>query len=114
MALPILKFAVYYGTITLIDGSVATYTANQVATFYGVQAEPYLAVPLVGISPFGKRADEVSYIHLKPQRDPSLYYDPRVPEKFNESNLNWDGPDFDAQEGGKWEQRPVTVSEDDR
>lgn len=113
MALPILKFAVYYGTITLIDGSVVTYTANQVATFYGVQAESYLAVPLVGISPFKGAENEVSYVHLKPQRDPSLYYDPRVPEKYNEDNEEWFGPDFNAREGGKWEQTPVRLDEDD-
>ncbi len=112
MALPTLKYAVYYGTITLIDGSVVTYTANEVATLYGVEGEDYLAVPLVGTSPFAQGRNEVEYIHLKPQRDPSLYYDPREPEKYNADNEQWDAPDFDAQEGGKWEQ-PVKVSEDD-
>lgn len=112
MALPELQYAVYYGTITLIDGSIVTYTAQEVAELYGIGDEDYLAVPLSGVSPFEQGVDEVSYVHLKPQRDPSHYYDPQAPEKYNSENEEWVEPDFDAREGGKWEV-PLRVSEDD-
>ena len=104
MAIQQPKWAVYYGTIRLNDGTTPTYSAAQVAEFYGVQAEPYLAVPLVGVTPFQGGPDEMSYYHLKPKSDPRLYFD--AIERYNtENEIQWD-EDFDAHRGGKWAVRP--------
>jgi hypothetical protein len=86
------------------DGSEETFTANEVAGFYGVSLYPYLEVPLVGPSPFKGGPDEVSYIHLKPLPD-ERYYD--AVERYNVDNeIQWD-EDFDARRGGKWAIRPL-------
>lgn len=108
MPIPDLKYAVYYGTITLIDGTPATFTAAEIAELYGVDAEPYLAIPLVGSpSPFLNGADELSYVHLKPLPD-GRYYD--APTQFNADNETQWGEDFDARRGGKWAVRPENDS----
>lgn len=103
MALPKPPIAVYYGTITLKDGTVQTYTASQIATLYNVNLLPYTAVPLVGPSPF-KTGQEIRYIHLKPQTDPSLYFDAQ--DRYNYNETDYFDDDFDAHEGGKWAVRP--------
>lgn len=98
------KWAVYYGTIRLDTGEQATYTAADVAAFYGIENEPYLAVPLVGVTPFQGGPDEMSYFHLKPKSDPRLYFN--AIERYNtENEIQWDD-DFDARRGGKWADRP--------
>lgn len=107
MAIPTLKFAVYYGTITLDNGDVATYTANQVATFYGVQALPYTAVPLTGVNPI--QAHEFEYIQLKPLSDGN-YYDAQ--SRYNVTMQPYLDSDFDAKQGGKWVVRPHTEDTD--
>ncbi len=103
MALPESKYAVYYGTIRLNDGSYETYTAEQIAEFYEIADEDYLAIPLIGPSPFHGGQDELSYVHLKPLSD-GQYYDAR--QRYNVDNeIQWD-EDFDARRGGKWAVRP--------
>lgn len=100
------KWAVYYGTITLDDGTPATYTAAQVASFYNLGSDPYLAVPLTGITPFHGGADsplsEVSYYHLKPQPD-GAYYDAHL--KYNTSGAEVLDIDFDERSKDKWTHR---------
>lgn len=105
MAIPQPKWAVYYGTIKLIDGSVVTYTAAEVAEFYGVQDEDYIEVPLVGLSPFNGGEDEMSYYHLKPKNDSRLYFD--APTRYNTDMEEYWDEDFDSRRGGKWAVRPV-------
>jgi hypothetical protein len=105
MAIPQPKWAVYYGTIRLIDGTIATYTAAEVAAFYGVQDEDYLEVPLVGVSPFTGGQDEVSYYHLKPKNDSRLYFN--AIERYNPSDEEYLDEDFDSRRGGKWAVRPI-------
>jgi len=104
MALTPIKFAVYYGTITLKDGSSATYSAADIASLYNVADLPYLAVSLTGPSPFKPGRDELEYMPLKPQADPGLYYDAK--EKYNYADVEYWDDDFDAHAGGKWTIRP--------
>lgn len=100
------KWAVYYGTIRLDDGTMATYTAAQVAGFYSLGADPYLAVPLVGPNPFSGGIDsansEAAYYHLKPQRD-GAYYDAHV--RYNTTGAEYDDIDFDSKTKDKWVHR---------
>lgn len=96
------KIAVYYGTITLNDGTPATYTAAQVAGFYGVSARDYLAVSLTGPEPFANGQEYMNYIHLKPLAD-SAYYD--AVEQYNLDNAIQYGEDFMIGQG-KWAKRP--------
>lgn len=104
------KWAVYFGTIRLDDGSTVTYTAAQVASFYNLGSDPYTAVPLVGASPFKGAPDEISYYHLKPQPD-GRYYDAHV--KYNTAGAEYDDIDFDARSTDKWTHRiRVDQSED--
>ena len=110
MAIPTPKFAVYYGTHRLDNGEYETLTALQVATLYGVQADPYLAVPLAGPSPFHGGQQELSYIHLKPQPDGD-YYDAH--ERYNTDMQPYLDEDFEGKAGGKWA-RPPQQSEEDQ
>lgn len=108
MALPEMKYAVYYGTITMKNGSPQTFSAADVALLYGVENETYLSVPLAGASPFDG-ADELEYIHLKPLPDGN-YYDAK--DAFNVDNeIQWK-QDFDARRGGKWAVPPIAQSQD--
>lgn len=108
------KWAVYFGTIKLDDGSTVTYTAAQVASFYNLGADPYLAVPLVGAKPFAgginSPTSEVSYYHLKPRRD-GKYYDAHV--QYNTTGAEYSDIDFDAHSTDRWTHRiRVDQSED--
>lgn len=111
MAIPAPKWAVYYGTIRLIDGTMQAYTAAQVATLYGVQSEPYLAVPLAGVSPFANSKEELEYYHLKPMADSRQYFN--AIQRYNTNNeIQWD-EDFDARRNGKWAVRPEFDNSED-
>lgn len=99
MTLPLPKFAVYYGTIRLDDGTTQTFTAAEVAALYGITGHPYESVPLSGLNPFGPGVDELTYIHLKPLAN-GIYYDAQ--ETYNTNNEIQLGEDFDAHRGGKW------------
>lgn len=111
MAIQQPKWAVYYGTIRLDDGTMATYNAAQVAAFYGVENETYLPVSLIGPTPFLSGPDEMSYYHLKPKSDPRLYFN--AIDRYNVDNeIQWDD-DFDAHRGGKWAVRPEFDNSED-
>jgi hypothetical protein len=103
MSIPTLKFAVYYGTITLNDGTTHTYTADDIATLYNVDDQPYLAVSLVGNEPFMNGQEYVSYVHLKPLAN-GKYYDAKERYNFN-NEIQW-GDDFITGRG-KWAIRPT-------
>lgn len=106
MSLPVIKIAVYYGTITLDTGDPATFTAAGIADLYNVADQDYLAVPLAGLSPFLGGKDESSYIHLKPLPD-ARYYDAK--QRYN---IDYDvqlDDDFNAHTGGKWAVRPAVA-----
>lgn len=107
---PAPRWAVYYGTITLDDGTPQTYTASEVAALYNLGGADYLAVPLIGPSPFLGGVDEVSYYHLKPQPD-GQYYD--APELYNTSNEEYLDIDFDARAKDKWVHRIREDQSDD-
>lgn len=108
------KWAVYYGTIILDDGTPATYTAAQVAAFYNLGSDPYTAVPLVGASPFSGGIDspnsEVSYYHLKPQPD-GKYYDAHI--QYNTSGAEYLDVDFDTKRKDKWVHRKRFYDDDE-
>lgn len=61
------KYAVYPGTVTLYNGSEITFTAEELATAYGVEEESYLTVNSSADIPTGLAFFE--YIHLKPRAD---------------------------------------------
>lgn len=109
MALTPLKFAVYFGTITLDDGSTQTYTALEIATLYNVADQPYLPVNLALPLPFQNGRDEMSYVHLKPLPD-AQYYDAKEQYNFN-NEIQW-GEDFVVGEG-KWARRPGEQFDED-
>lgn len=108
MSLPVLKFAVYYGTITLDNGAEHTYTAPEIATLYNVADQPYLAVNLAGPEPFQGGRDHMSYVHLKPLPD-AQYYDAK--ERYNFNNEVQMGEDFVVGQG-KWAKRPAEAWEE--
>lgn len=109
MSLPIPLIAVYYGTIRLKDGSSATYTAEQVATFYNVQDDDYLPIALNSVYPFKNGQEEMSYIHLKPLPDGN-YYDAK--ERHNTDFETYYDEDFDSRRNGKWAVRPQFVADE--
>lgn len=109
MSLPVLKFAVYFGTITLDTGSPATFTALEIATLYNVADQPYLAVDLSKPYPFQNGRDEMSYVHLKPLPD-DQYYDAK--EQYNFNNEVQYGEDFVVGKG-KWARRPNEQFDED-
>lgn len=108
------KWAVYFGTILLDDGTPATYTAAQIATLYNLGSDPYLAVPLSGPSPFHGGPDspmgEITYYHLKPQSN-GEYYDAHV--KYNTTGGEYLDIDFNAKSKDKWTHRKVIATDDD-
>lgn len=110
MSLPTIKFAVYYGTITLHTGAEVTYTAEEVAELYGVEAEDYLEVPLAGPEPFLNGQDYMQYVHLKPLPDQQYY---NAIARHNTEFEDYFDEDFDARRNGKWAERPQFVSDED-
>lgn len=109
MAQTPLKFAVYYGTIRLDNGTTQTYTANQIAGYYNVADQPYLPVALVGNEPFLSGQEYMSYVHLKPLSD-GKYYDAK--ERYNFNNVVQMGDDFVVGQG-KWARRPAEEFDED-
>lgn len=112
MALPEAKWAVYYGTITLKNGSPATFTALEVATLYGVQDEDYLEIALTAPWPLQPGKTELEYFHLKPLPDGNYF---NAIERYNTATPNdsYEDEDFDARKGGKWAVRPEHVADED-
>lgn len=83
---------------------MVTYTAAEVAEFYGVEDEEYLAVPLAGPEPFENGQEYMEYYHLKPKPDSRLYFN--AIDRYNTDNeIQWD-ENFDSRQGGKWAVRP--------
>lgn len=110
MTLPLPKWAVYYGTIKLKNGSTETYTAVDIATLYGVEDEDYLSIALTAPEPFTNAADYLTYYHLKPLPDENYF---NAIERYNtENEIQWDD-DFDAHQGGRWAVRPQHESDQD-
>jgi hypothetical protein len=87
-----LLYAVYPGSVTLYNGTVRTFTALELATAYGVQAEPYLTVNNGLQVPQGE--DYFRYIHLKPRQD-DIYQNIKTTAQDDDSDVTW-GPDFDG------------------
>lgn len=72
MAIPVTKYAIYPGTTPVYneDGDYIgddTFTDVELATLYGVEAEPYLTINDGDPEPQGMTYFE--YIHLKPRSD---------------------------------------------
>lgn len=94
------KWAVYFGTIRLKDGTLQTFTADDVATLYGVDGEDYLPVDMSDPEPFSNGRDYMSYYHLKPLANDHDYFN--AIDRYNTTGaIQWD-EDFDARQGGKW------------
>lgn len=109
MSAPVLKFAVYYGTITLDNGTPATFTASQIATLYNVADQPYLAVNMALPEPFKNGPEYMSYVHLKPLPD-AQYYDAK--ERYNFAGGTYYDEDFMQNEGGKWAVPPRLIEDE--
>lgn len=77
-----IKYAVYPGTVTLLDGEVKSFTALELAQLYGVQDE-YTEVTGADIEPHAE------YIHLKPRPD-GRYEDMKMKLHDNGQQITWD------------------------
>lgn len=96
MALPEVKYAIYPGTTPLYDENGdyigdQTFTAEELATAYGVEGTDYLTVPEGTPEPQGMLYFE--YIHLKPRSDGKYI------NMLDEVEAEY-RPDFDAKK--KW------------
>ena len=73
--MPEIKYAIYPGSVRLYDGSIATFTAAELAAVYSVEDEDYLVVPDdVSEAELASSLDYFKYIHLKPRAD-NEYFD---------------------------------------
>ena len=103
-----LLYAVYPGSVTLYNGTVATFTALELATAYGVQDEPYLTVNNGLQVPQGEAY--FNYIHLKPRKD-GIYRNIKVTAQDDDSDVTW-GPDFDGDKKYTDETDPNNIDKD--
>lgn len=101
-------YAVYPGTVTLYNGSEVTFTAEELATAYGVQDEPYLTVNNVTEIPQGQ--SYFRYIHLKPRAD--NYYLNIMQTAQDDGEVTTMGRDFDATKKYTQETNPKTIDKD--
>lgn len=88
-----LLYAVQPGSVTLRDGTVQTFTASQLATAYGIQAEPYLVVNTdadLPKDPFQR----MKYLVLVPRAD-GQYQDIKYDAEDDGQDVAY-RPDFDA------------------
>ena len=100
-----IKYAVYPGSVTLRDGTVATYTALELATLYGVQDEPYLTVSSPIMTPGGLAFFE--YIHLKPRAD-GIYENIKLTAQDDDQVVTLD-QDFDGDKAYTQETDPQNI-----
>jgi len=108
MAVPEILYAVYPGSVTLYNGTVRTFTALELATAYGVQAESYLTVNTNADIPQG--TTYFNYIHLKPRKD-NTYQDIKVTAQDDDSNITY-GEDFDGSKMYTQETDPTKIDKD--
>lgn len=87
-----IKYAVYPGTVTLQSGGTATFTAEELAEAYGVEAEDYLIINTFADIP----TDEtyLEYIHLKPRAD-GIYRNIKDTAQDDDQVITY-GEDFDG------------------
>lgn len=109
MTLPAIQYAVYPGSVTLRTGEVATFTALELATAYGVQDEPYLTV--ADNTQIPSAATFFNYIHLKPRAD-GLYENIKVTAQDDDEEITY-GENFDGSKKYTMETNPNTVDQDD-
>lgn len=62
-----IKYGIYPGTVTLYDGTTKTFTAEELASEYGLSSGEYDVLSEGTDELSGK--DYMEYIHLKPRRD---------------------------------------------
>ena len=110
MALPEVKYAIYPGTTPVYDedGDYIgddTFTAEELATLYGVQDEDYLTVEEGDPEPQGMTYFE--YIHLKPRSDRKYINMKTEVEAIYR-------PEFDAKKRWTEETDPDHIDDDDR
>lgn len=77
-----IKYAVYPGTVTLINGEEKSFTALELAQLYGVQ-DDYEEVTQGEAEPYAE------YIHLKPRPD-GRYEDMKMKLHDNGQQITWD------------------------
>lgn len=109
------KWAVYYGTVRMDDGTTQTFTAAEVANSYNLGTDPYTAVLINGPSPFHGGIDdpmsEVSFYILKPRTDTLPYPDAHV--LYNTTGAEYDDIDFDAHSKDRWTHRQIIEEDPD-
>lgn len=103
-----IKYAVYPGTVTLYNGSTATFDAEELATLYGVQDEDYLTVNNSTQIPAGESYFE--YIHLKPRADG--VYTSIMAEAQDDGEIITMGEDFDGTKRYIQETDPNAIDKD--
>lgn len=103
-----IKYAVYPGTITTYSGEVVTMDALELATAYGVEAEPYLEVASVTDIPSDK--SYLEYIHLK-MREDNVYRNIKETAQDDDQAVTY-GPDFDGSKTYTDETNPNNIDKD--
>lgn len=92
------KFQVIPGTITLDDGSTATYTFNDLVALYNVDLADCVLGPITGLN-------EARYIKLKPRADGTYIDMDFQTELGGEISA---GPEFDGKKKYMQETNPET------
>lgn len=102
-------YAIYPGTVNLINGGTRTFTALELATAYGVQDEPYLTVTSDTQLPRDPK-QRMRYIELRPRSD-NLYqnYKYVAEDDGEETALR---PDFDGTKKYIQETDPLNIDPD--
>jgi len=104
-----IKYAVYPGTVTLLSGGEATFTAGELATAYGVDGEDYLTINTSADIPSGQTYFE--YIHLKPRAD-GIYRNIMTTAQDDGEDVTW-GEDFDGSKKYTQETDPQHIDNDE-
>ena len=103
-----IKYAVYPGSVTLYNGTTATFTDVELATAYGVEDETYLTVNTHADIPQGE--EYFDYIHLKPRAD-GLYLNIKETAQDDDQAVTY-GQDFDGSKTYTDETNPNNIDKD--
>jgi hypothetical protein len=109
MTLPAIQYAVYPGSVTLRDGQVATFTAEELATAYGVDGEDYLVV--ADNTEIPPAPEFFNYIHLKPRAD-GVYQNIKTTAQDDDEEITY-GENFDGDKKYTMETNRNIVDQDD-
>lgn len=104
-----IKYAIYPGSVTLYNGAVAEFTAEELAEAYGVEDEDYLVVANNTQIPAGE--SYLEYIHLKPRAD-NVYRNIKVTAQDDDQLITLER-DFDGNRTYIQETDPKLIDKDE-